>query len=281
MLNADTSAPPRAIGQLVEFSFEDIDKGLPRWARRSHPIARRHLGAYWKTFTPDLTALGELTLLLCLIIGMTMIIPVFFTLVVPTVTVSLVMLPIGGYIYARTLANVARFAATVVNDERRNNTLNVLRASPLPFNEILLSKGASAIWRYIEDLNLIVLLNLMTSIPLLLILYHAMLHNIANPFMVGFIVMIALIVFTLRLFLETIMIAALGMLMGAANSSRSAAVVTTMLLALGYFALINGARLIPLGVGYTLLIELVIPTVLPIAIALISLRLTRWLLEHD
>ncbi len=289
MLNADTSTPPAVrdrvtpagFGQLVEFSFEEIDKALPRWARRSHPIARRHLGAYWKTFTPDLTALGELTLLLCVIIGVTVIIPIMFMLIVPTVTVSLVMLPIGGYLYARTLANVARFASAAVNSEQRNNTLSLLRAAPLPFREVLLSKGAASIWRYIEDLNLVVLLNLMTSIPLLLILYHALLHNIANPLIVGVVVMVALIVFTVRLFLETMMTAALGMLMGAVNNTRSAAFVSTLLLILAYFGLINAARMIPLGVGYTLLIELLIPALLPIGITLVSLRLTRWLLERD
>lgn len=288
MLNVDTTTPSTrnrvnsgSFGNLVEFSFEEIDKGLPRWARRSHPIARRHLGAYWKTFTPDLTALSELTVLLCVIIGVTVIVPIVFMLIVPTVTVSLVMLPIGGYVYVRTLVNVARFASAAVNTERRNNTLSLLRAAPLPFREVLLSKGSAAIWRYIEDLNLVILLNLMTSIPLLLILYHALLHNAASPLIVGIIVMIALIVFTIRLFLETTMTAALGMLMGAVNNTRSAAFVSALMLILAYFVIINAARLIPLGAGYTLLIELVIPTVLPIGITLVSLRLTRWLLERD
>lgn len=292
MLNADTRLNPAArrlrdsfedqsIRHIVEFSMDQIDEGLPAWARRSHPVIRRHLGSYWKTFTPDITVLGRLFSAFAIITLLSAVIPTMYTLLVPTVTVSLVMLPAAGWLYVNLLYNVGSFAAATVNSERRHNTLDILRSTPLNLREILLCKGAASIWRYIEDLNLVTISVLLTSLPLLMILYNTLLNDLDNPLLIALTVVAALASVTLRIVLETIMMAALGMLMGATNFARSAAVVSTMLVGIGYFVMLNGARLVPFGALYVILVEIVVPLVLPIIITIGCLFLTIYLLQRD
>jgi hypothetical protein len=38
--------------------FWELDRRLPRWARRSNPIVRRHLGGFWKASLPAMDELG-------------------------------------------------------------------------------------------------------------------------------------------------------------------------------------------------------------------------------
>ncbi|MDX2161711.1 MAG: hypothetical protein SF162_10330 [bacterium] len=289
MLNVETRRPvlerdganTRSVRTLVEFSMDQVDRSLPAWARRANPIVRRHLGAYWKTFTPDVSALVRIYGVLVAVTAVTILVPLLYTLLVPTVTVSLVMLPFGAYVYASVLYQVGAFAAGAAHRERRQATLDVLRATPFRLRTILLSKGAAAVWRSIEDVNLVTLIALLTSLPLLLIVYHAALRPLESPLLVGLVVAAALASFTLRIFLETALIAALGLLMGTVNATRSGAVLSTSLITLGYFGLINLARLLPFGAGWLIVIELVLPLILPILLAWLLLVLTARIIEAD
>lgn len=285
MLTADTrlrdAFKDQSIRLIVEFSMDNIDQGLPAWARRSHPIILRHLGTYWKTFTPDVNALTRMFGVLAIVTLCTALIPILYTLLIPTATVSLIMLPLAGWVYASLLYNVGSFAASSVSTERQHDTLDILRSTPFTMREILLSKGASAIWRYIDDLNLVTLIVLLTSLPLLLILYNSLMVDSVNPLVIAAVVIAALASLTVRIFLETVMFAALGLLMGATNFGRSAAIVSTMLVGLAYVIMINGARALPLDVGLRVLIEVVLPVALPLTVTAGCVLLTTHLLQRD
>lgn len=267
--------------QLVAFDVQALDRGLPVWARRSHPVVRRHLGAHWKTFTPDFAALVRLYGGLVLATAIAFFIPIIYLMIIPTVTVTLVMLPFTGYLYVRMLYSVIAFAAAAVQSERRGGALDVLRATPYSLRDVLLSKGAAALWRHSEDLALIAVTTLATSLPLLLVLYHAALRDLDMPLVTALVVIAALASVTTRLYLETVMVAAIGMVAGASTPSRPAAVTTSVFVVIAYFALINGARLIPLGAGWIVLIDVVMPLVLPVLITALCLWGARRLLERE
>jgi len=276
-------APPRpdafqdeSVRSLVEFSLSEVDCGLPDWARRSHPIVRRHLGAYWKTFTPDMNAMLRLYGILTAAALLAFLIPIIYLMVIPTVTVTLVMLPLIGYVYVRILYKVGAFGVATMQSEQRGAALDVLRATPYTIREILLSKSAATIWRHVEDMALVATTTLATSLPLLLVLYHAALRQLQLPFLTAVVVVVALASVTIRIFLEAVMVTSIGIVAGASTPSRPAAVTTTVFITIAYFVLINGARLLPIDVGWILLIEIMLPLVLPIVITAVCL----WTAAH-
>jgi hypothetical protein len=79
----------------------EIDRSLPRWARRTNPVVRRDLGSYWKTLTPDMALVLRIYLVQVALILVSFVFPVTFILLMPTVTVTLVLLPIGVVMYAQ------------------------------------------------------------------------------------------------------------------------------------------------------------------------------------
>ncbi len=68
---------------------------------------------------------------------------------------------------------------------------------------------------------------------------------------------------------------------GAAVPLRSGAVTTTMLFGFFYFLLINLARLLPLSLPMTILVEGILPIVLPLVISIGALRLAAYFMNRD
>ncbi len=77
------------------------------------------------------------------------------------------------------------------------------------------------------------------------------------------------------------MLAALGVLMGAATGARIPAILATCALGLAYFVLVNLPRLLPLDPAGRFLIDLVLPVVLPPAITYGSVTPAARLLARD
>jgi hypothetical protein len=92
----------------------EIDANLPLWARRTNPIVRRDLGSYWKTLTPDMTLVLKVYLVQVGLVLLSFVFPVLFVLLMPTVTVTLVLLPVGLVLYAQILYGIGAAAATSV-----------------------------------------------------------------------------------------------------------------------------------------------------------------------
>lgn len=257
-----------------------IDLKLPLWARRTNPIVRRHLGIFWKMMPPDPTGITRLVLVQLVYVALSLPVPFLFTMLMPTVTVSLVMLPVGLYMYAGALLQIGALAAAHVADERRNDSLDLLRVTPIPMRQILYSKAAAAIWRHVETLTFLLIGVALFSLPLLIIRFDAVIGTSGYPVGMRLTVAAALIVSVVRVPLEAVMVACLGMLVGAGSRWRAPAILTTGLLIAAYFVFINLIRIIPDEHLGMIIVELILPVALPIVISAICLRAAVALLDR-
>ena len=269
------------VARITSPQAKQIDRGLPEWARRSNPVVRRHLGEHWKTMSLDIWLLFRIFILNAIFVVITLPLPFLFTIVMPTVMVSIVLLPIGFVMYAQALLLVGALSAIVVSDERRNDSLDLLLVSPRPLREVLYSKIAAAVWRQLENLSLVITAAALFSLPLLMIQYDMMevLHD--QPLVLRLILTLSLASIMIRFFLEVAMVGAIGVMVGAATTVRATAVVTTTLLALAYFAFINLLRLLTLPVELQLFIQIVLPLILPLLITPLCIRFAIHLLTRD
>ena len=270
-----------AAARIKDLFNHELDRDLPEWARRSNPIVRRHLGSYWKTLTPDLSLVAKLYLAQVGIILISFVFPVTFTLMMPTVTVTLVMLPIGIGLYLQLLYYIGSATATWVVQERQNQTLDLLLIIPRPPLHIIYSKIAAAIWHNTENLSLILMGTVLASFPLLVIQYSIYFSINTDAVLMRVGMALALGAAIVRLLLEPVMIGALGAVIGAAIPARIPAIVTTTVLGGAYFLMINLLRLAPLDDGERILVEIVLPVVLPILITFCATRAAAHLLTRD
>ncbi|MFQ3566254.1 MAG: hypothetical protein SNJ59_04585 [Aggregatilineales bacterium] len=258
-----------------------VDQNLPEWARRSNPIVRRHLGGYFKAMPLELGGLGRIIGLQFAFILLTLPLPFLLTILMPVATASLVVLPAALFQYGRSLLTIGLSASAAVALERANQSLDLLRVSPRPLDQILLSKIAAAIWREIENLALIMVAVAVFSLPLLVIQYDALLSAQDQPLFMRFGLMVALLISLLRIPFEVTMIAAIGGLMGALGRVRAAAFIATALCGAAYFAFINLLRLLTLDVSARLFVEMALPLLLPAAITALCLRLSLVILTRE
>ncbi len=271
-----------AFVRLIQSRQAQMDRTLPEWARRSNPIVRRHLGAHWKTIVPDIPQIARWLALQAGFVALAIPFPFLFTLLMPAVTVSLFLLPIALGMYGLGLINVAAMAAETMAAERRNHTLDVLRVAPRPLRHILMSKMAAAVWRQIEDLNLVMVGVALLTAPVLIVEYGILFNAQTQPGLTVVAVILGMVTSTFRLLVEPIMVGALGVMLGAITPPiRMSASTLTVVITAGYFALINLARLLPLGYIPRILVETVLPFVLPIAIAWVALRVASLALAQD
>lgn len=207
--------------------------------------------------------------------------PFLLTLVMPTVMVSLVLLPIGFFMYAQSLLLIGTVAAVLVSDERRNDSLDLLRVCPRPLRQVIYSKIAAAVWRQLENLSLIITAAALLSLPLLVIQYDMLMSMSQQAVVMRLVLILALASSVIRIFLEVIMIGSIGAMVGAATNMRAPAILTTTLLTGAYFAGINLVRLLAVELELRLFIEIVLPLLLPLLIIPVCLRFTVYLLTRD
>lgn len=258
-----------------------IDWQLPEWARRSNPIVRRHLGVYAKTLPPQARPLFKLFLVQAILVLLTVPFPFIFNVTLPLITVSILLLPIAFYFYAQVIIAIANDAATTMLKELSNNTLNLLRTTPLSSRQILLGKIAAAIWRRAEDLNLLLVSAALFGLPAIVML----MANEWSPEQYVYTSQIGIVLVfgasILRLALEPFMIATLGVLIGAMVPVRSSALVATLLLTFFYFLFINLLRLLPLSLFTHVIVEAVLPVVLPLLIIWGALNMAARVMARD
>ena len=259
----------------------DIDRNLPVWARRTNPIIRRDLGSYWKTLTPDLGLVLRAYAIQLGLILISFAVPILFVLLMPTVTVTLVLLPIGLVLYGQILYRIAAAAATSVVRERANQTIDLLLIIPHPAQQTLYAKVAAAVWRQTENLSLVITGASLASLPLLIIQYDIFLSVNEHPLAMRLGLALALGVSILRVLIEPIMVGALGVLVGAALPARIPAIVTTVILSGAYFLILNLLRFAPLDEAGRVLVEIVLPCILPIVITFLAFRAATHLFVRD
>lgn len=258
-----------------------LDWRLPEWARRSNPIVRRHLGIYAKTIPPQVRPLLTLFLAQAALVMLTVPLPFIFNVTLPLITVSILLLPLSFYYYGQVLLAIANDSATIMLKELSNNTLNLLRTTPLTSKEILLGKIAAAIWRRAEDLNMLLVAASLFGLPAIVMLIANQWSPEQHPITSQVAIVLIFGASILRLALEPFMVATLGVMVGAMVPVRSSALVATLLLTFFYFLFMNLLRLLPLSLLMRVVVEAVLPVALPLLIIWGALNMAAKVMSRD
>jgi hypothetical protein len=277
----ERAVPERIYAQIMQLDPQRLDKNLPVWARRAHPILRQQLGVFWRAITPDLSLPLRLFLYQCVAVLLTFAMPGLFALLLPIVAVPVVLLPAVLYFYLETLVRIGAEAAARIADARRSGHLELLRTTPLSLYEILAAKGSASIWRQIELLEILLFAAALLSLPVVILQHVNLYPPLLYPVPVRVMMILGFAVSLLRVLIEPVMLAALGVLMGTLIQQRITAMLATGALAFAYFVLINLPRLLPLDVPQRFVIEMLLPLVLPAIISFAALRLAVWRVEHE
>ncbi len=269
------------LARFIERSSEDADRHLPAWARRSNPIIRRELGSYWRTILPETTFLKKAFLVQAVYILFSLPFPFLIDFTLPAITAAILLFPLALVMYAQALVTLMSSASRALSREYENDTLTLLRATPYPAGEIIGSKVAATLWRQVEDLSLLLVAAALMSLPLLISHVAARWPLASEPLLSRGVMILGLAVSILRLVLEPLMVSMVGVLMGAALRVRSQAMLTTLALTGFYFLLLNLAQRLSLSSPLQLLVEIVLPLVLPLLITGGGFWLTRRLLVRE
>jgi hypothetical protein len=263
------------IRQIIQARYE-LDSQLPAWARRSHPIVRRHLGMYWRVMSPQVEPIAQWYLTQALLIVFTYPVPFLLTIILPIVIISGVLLPAGLAFYARIVSDIGVDASRSMVGEIENATLPLLVATPYPVRDILLAKVAGTLWRQSENISLLMNIVAMSQMPTLVLVYL----NRFPPEQYGIVSQLFMVVVfasaIIRIPLELFLTACVANAVGTMTTGRSAAAATTLVIMGFYFVLINMPRLFTLSV----LPQLAVDALLPLVAPLIGILLTLWLAER-
>ena len=254
---------------------------LPYWARATNPIVRRHLGLYWRTLPPEFEPIFYIIgfWLAVLVIGI--FVPFVMDLATTVIVVSVLVIPVGCIFYVRALLSIAGNSAAVMADELRNNTMLLLMSTPMSLDQIFLGKVASALWRKMDDLILIVQAAAVFGPPLIIMHYAGLFPLRESGGLPYALILFMTLTSLLRLVLEPLMFGMAGVFIGAFLPIRSLAISASVAWVAFYLLLVNmlqqlnlqtleaaldGGEGIPLAVGLTIAVELALPIALPYAI---------------
>lgn len=279
-MTAQLTASEQITARMLTPEAREMDRALPEWARRTNPIVKRQLGMYWKLMPVDVIRISRLFLLQAILIFASIWLPFLFTILMPLAIISLIVLPLAFGLFLYAIVQIGMSAAASMVDENRCDSLDLLRVCPRPLNEILYSKGAAAVWRQIENLGLVLVAATLAGLPIMVILYDRWFGTFDQPVLSRTAVALALGSSILRIMLESAMAASIGLAVGSGMRRRIPANVTTVLLLIAYFAFINLIRLPGWGNEIRLLVEIIIPTLLPLLIIPICIRLAMWQIER-
>ncbi|MBE2182936.1 MAG: hypothetical protein IAE89_05890 [Anaerolineae bacterium] len=271
-MTAHLTISEQIAARLLKPEAREMDRALPEWARRTNPVVKRQLGMYWKLMPVNIPRIIRWYALQAGLIIASIWLPFLFTILMPLAIISLIALPLAFGLFIYVLLQIGMAAANSMVDENRCDSLDLLRVCPRPLNEILYSKGAAAIWRQIENLGLVFAVATFTSLPMMVILFDRWFEGFDQLALSRIAVTLALGSCILRVGLESVMAAAIGLAIGSGMRRRVPANVTTGLLLLAYFAFINLIRLPGWSVEIRLLVEIVIPVALPLMIIPLCIR---------
>ncbi len=229
---------------------------------------------------PEIDFIRQAFFVQTILIGLTLPFPFIIELALPTVTAAIILLPFALVVYARLLVLVGSAGARAMTTELQNDTLTVLRSTPFSLREIICSKAAAAMWRQVEDLGLLMLGVTLLSTPLLISHYGTIWSLNEYPIVTRAAFVLGLGVAIVRMVLEPFMMGMIGVLMGAALRTRSAATAGTLIVGGFYFLFMNLARLVPMSWPLRFILDFVLPLVLPFATMWLVVRMTDYLVER-
>lgn len=287
-----TAAP-----KLTDLSDYDVAvERLPYWARSTNPIVRRHLGLYWRTMPPDVQPFVVIFLVWSVLLAVGVLVPPLMSFTMITFLASLMVLPLAWLYYANILLHIASEAAYAMQSEMENDTLNLLRTTPMSIPQILLGKVAASMWKHMDDLVMLAQLTLAFSPPVIFTTYSQ--HWAAEGSTIAvapLLTLVGMIVGMLRIFAEPLMVGMLAVFVGIVVPGRSRAISGAVFIAGFYFVLLNLMSSLPGIRGFEgpggvevgpnvplmLLFDLVLPLVLPLLILYGLLKLGEWLITRD
>lgn len=258
-----------------------VDRHLPAWARRSNPVVRRHLGIHWKVLPLEVDLLTRVLLIQIAIIAISIPVPILLPLLFTMLPVSLVLLPFVLAAYARLLLQVGSFTVRMIVDEQNNNTLALLRTTPMSLRHILYSKAAVGVWRTVEDLGLIIMGAALLTLPVIGLQYAAYWPLDEVNVISRVALALGLLTSVARLFVEPVMIASFAIVVGTIVPSRTPALLSLAGLGFFYFLLINLPRALMMPPELRMLLEFVLPIVLPLVLSMVAFRLAETVLRRD
>ncbi|MBZ0302058.1 MAG: hypothetical protein K8J31_20075 [Anaerolineae bacterium] len=258
-----------------------IDRRLPIWARRSNPIVRRHLGVHWKVLPLEMDLLTRLMLAQFGLIAVSVVVPILLPLLFTVLPVALVLLPFLFLWYGRVLVGVGAFTVHMIVDEQHNHTMSLLRTTPMPLRHILYSKAAAGVWRQIEDLGLIVMGAVLLTLPVIGLQYAAYWPFEEASILSRLALGLGLVTCVVRLVVEPVMLAACAIAIGSIVPVRTPALLSLAGLGFFYFLLINLPRLLPLSPELRVLVEFVLPVLLPMVITVGAFKLAERVIRSD
>ena len=215
------------------------------------------------------------------LLAFSLLLPLLLPLIFALLPVAVVLLPVVFVLYARLIVRIGFFTVRLVVEEQRDNTMTLLRTTPMSLRQILYSKAAAGVWRQVEDLGLVIMSASLLTLPVIGLLYAQYWPFEENTLVSRLTLMLGLLSSLLRLMLEPLMIAALALATGALVPVRIHANVALGGQIFFYFLLINMPRLLELPAALRILIEFALPLALPVLIALIALQLALRLLTRD
>ena len=269
--------PPRS----DKGDFWTLDRRLPAWARRSNPIVRRRLGGFWKASLPALDELRWVILIQLLLLLPSIVWGGFLELISLAALLSMFVLPVALVYYAQVLVSISRYAAAWIVADRQGQMLDLLRTTPLSLRGILLSTGAAAVWRKMDTLGMLLLITAAISLPPIVIQQATLYPPDKTTPIPQIMAAAGLVVSVARLILEPVMVAALAAVAGASAEFDISAATWAALMTGAYALLINLPRLLPLSWLARLIVESVLPVVLPPVITMIALAVAIRLLTRE
>jgi hypothetical protein len=267
--------------------MEQAANRVPYWARSTNPIVRRHLGLNWRTLPPQMQPLIMGVGIWSLILFIGLILPIVRDTAAMLFLSSIIVLPVTGLLYAHVLVTIAVTAADTMQEEMRNNTLSLLRTTPMSLEQIFLGKIAVALWKRMDDLVLVSQVVVAFAPPILLVVYSEFWALDQYPVLSQVMVIISLIVSLLRLIIEPVFIGTLAIFISVLVPNRATAITGTVALSVFYFVMINLVNRLPFIRGAELLdgtiippnhlmiglFEFVLPLLLPALLSYVFLRL--------
>ena len=259
----------------------DIDTTLPYWARRTNPIVRRQLGMYWRVFPPQVGPLAKWTIILSIAVAATIPYPLIFVFILTFLLAAATMLPFAFYLYVRALGLVISDAASSLVDEYKNETMTLLRATPISTTEIILSKIAASVWRRVDDLDQVLSFGVALGMPTIVMFYLGIWPPDEAPFVAQGLTVIMFVSSLIRLPLEMFMVASIGALMGVITHVKSTAFLSSAVIVFFYFLILNLVRLLTLSWPVQLFVDSILPIVLPLVVMWFCIQLTIKLILSD
>lgn len=268
------------ISDIITQRDVEMDAFLPVWARRSNPIVRRELGPFWKRLFPDLSLIARIVGVQLVLI---LLLPVEFllTITLPVAMLAVVLLPVVAFLYGRVLVSVVNTSASSMSGAYTNNTLVLLRLTPLPLSHIVLGKVAAGVWQRVEDIDLILTGLTIFSLPFLTIYYLGDIPSSEITLLARLPVALAVMALPLRIMLEPFMFGALALAMGAAFPTRAVAVVATLSALVFYYLVLFVPLAATMAWWARLLFELVLPLALPVAISVGAVVFALHKIQND